>query len=102
MIIEFLLSFLVLCITASVCSLTSGGLIWELVDYALLPGIVLILAMMIFLSGYGKTFVRVFQTAKKFNNTSLAEFKKTEASLDYAFKALVFICLFLMLISGFC
>ena len=100
MIIEFLLSFLVLCITASVCSLTSGGLIWELVDYALLPGIVLILAMMIFLSGYGKTFVRVFQTAKKFNNTSLAEFKKTEASLDYAFKALVFICVFLMLISG--
>lgn len=100
MIIEFLLSFLVLCITASVCSLTSGGLIWELVDYALLPGIVLILAMMIFLSGYGKTFVRVFQTAKKFNNTSLAELKKTEASLDYAFKALVFICVFLMLISG--
>ena len=100
MIIEFLLSFLVLCITASVCSLTSGGLIWELVDYALLPGIVLILAMMIFLSGYGKTFVRIFQTAKKFNNTSLAELKKTEASLDYAFKALVFICVFLMLISG--
>ena len=82
MIIEFLLSFLVLCITASVCSLTSGGLIWELVDYALLPGIVLILAMMIFLSGYGKSFVRIFQTANKFNNTSLAELKKTEASFD--------------------
>jgi len=100
MIIEFLLSFLLLCITASVCSLTSGGLIWELVDYALLPGILLILALMIFLSGYGKDFVRIFQSAKKIKKASLAELKKTEASLDYAFKALGFICTFLMLISG--
>jgi len=100
MIIEILLSFLVLCITASVCSLTSGGLIWELVDYALLPGILLILALMIFLSGYGKDFVRIFQSAKKIKKASLAELKKTEASLDYAFKALGFICTFLMLISG--
>ena len=90
MIIEFLLSFLLLCITASVCSLTSGGLIWELVDYALLPGILLILALMIVLSGYGKSFVKVFQSAKKIKSTSLAELKKTEASLDYAFKALGF------------
>ena len=100
MIIEILLSFLVLCITASVCSLTSGGLIWELVDYALLPGILLILALMIFLSGYGKDFVRIFQSSRKIKKASLAELKKTEASLDYAFKALGFICTFLMLISG--
>ena len=100
MIIEFLLSFLLLCITASVCSLTSGGLIWELVDYALLPGILLILALMIFLSGYGNDFVRIFQSAKKIKKASLAELKKTEASFDYAFKALGFICTFLMLISG--
>ena len=100
MIIELLLSFLILCITATMCSLTSGGLIWELVDYALLPGILLILALMIFLSGYGKSFIRIFQLSKKIKNTSLAELKKTDASLDYAFKALGFICAFLMLISG--
>ena len=100
MIIELLLSFLILCITATMCSLTSGGLIWELVDYALLPGILLILALMIFLSGYGKPFLRIFQSSKKIKNTSLVELKKTEASLDYAFKALGFICVFLMLISG--
>ena len=100
MIIELLLSFLILCITATMCSITSGGLIWELVDYALLPGILLILALMIFLSGYGKPFLRIFQSSKKIKNTSLAELKKTEASLDYAFKALGFICVFLMLISG--
>ncbi|MBO4728963.1 MAG: hypothetical protein J5631_11125 [Spirochaetaceae bacterium] len=100
MIIEFLLSFLVLCITATICSFTSGGLIWELVDYALLPGLLLILALMIFLSGYGKAFIRIFQAPKKFKNTGLSELKKTEASLDYAFKALGFICAFLMLISG--
>ena len=100
MIIELLLSFLILCVTASVCSLTSGGLIWELVDYALLPGILLILALMIFLSGYGKAFVRIFLSAKKLKKTNLAELKKTEASLDYAFKTLVIISIFLMLISG--
>ena len=100
MIIELLLSFLILCITATMCSITSGGLIWELVDYALLPGILLILALMIFLSGYGKSFIRIFQLSKKIKNTSLAELKKTDASLDYAFKALGFICAFLMLISG--
>ena len=100
MIIELLLSFLILCITATMCSITSGGLIWELVDYALLPGILLILALMIFLSGYGKPFLRIFQSSKKIKNTTLAELKKTEASLDYAFKALGFICVFLMLISG--
>ena len=100
MIIELLLSFLILCITATMCSITSGGLIWELVDYALLPGILLILALMIFLSGYGKSFIRIFQSSKKIKNTSLVELKKTEASLDYAFKALGFICAFLMLISG--
>lgn len=98
MIIEFLLSILVLCITATMCSLTSGGLIWELVDYALLPGILLILALMIFLSGYGNAFIMIFQTSNK--NKGLAELKKTEASLDYAFKALCFICSFFMLISG--
>ena len=100
MIIELLLSFLILCITATMCSITSGGLIWELVDYALLPGILLILTLMIFLSGYGKSFLRIFQSSKKIKNTSLAELKKTDASLDYAFKALGFICAFLMLISG--
>ena len=100
MIIELLISFLILCITATMCSLTSGGLIWELVDYALLSGILLILALMIFLSGYGKSFLRIFQSSKKIKNTSLVELKKTEASLDYAFKALGFICVFLMLISG--
>lgn len=98
MIIEFLLSILVLCITATMCSLTSGGLIWELVDYALLPGILLILALMIFLSGYGNAFIMIFQTSNK--NKGLAELKKTEASLDFAFKALCFICSFFMLISG--
>ena len=100
MLIELLLSFLILCITASVCSFTSGGLIWELVDFALLPGILLILALMIFLSGYGKAFIKVFQTKKKLKNISLSDLKKTEASLDFAFKVLGFICAFIMLISG--
>lgn len=100
MIIEFLLSLFLLCLTSSLCILTSGGLIWELFDFALLPGLILILGLMIFLSGYGKAFVRIFLPAKKMKNAGLAELKKAEASLDYTFKALFFISVFLMLISG--
>lgn len=100
MIIEFLLSILVLCITATMCSLTSGGLIWELVDYALLTGIIIILSLMIFLSGYGKDFIRIFQSSKKIKDVDLTKLKKTEVSLDFTFKALGFICSFFMLISG--
>ena len=100
MIIEFLLSFGVLCLTATMCSLTSGGFIWEIIEPALLPGVLLILAMMIFLSGYGKSFIKIFSSAKTLKKTELLELKTIEASLSFSFKALVFISSFFMLIGA--
>ena len=100
MIIEFLLSFLLLCITASVCSLTSGGRVVELIEPVLLPGILVILGMMIFLYGYGKSFVGLFSSSKKIKEMELSELKKMEKSLDFSFKALVFISCFFMLVSA--
>ncbi len=100
MIIEFLLSLLVLCLTSSLCILTSGGLIRELLEPALLPAILGILAVMIFLSGYGKSFIKIFCPPKKIKNTELSELKKIDGALGFAFRALIFICCFIMLISA--
>ena len=100
MIIEFLLSFLVLGLTAVMCSLTSGGFVWEFLEPVLLPGIIVILTLMIFLSGYGKSFLKIFSSSKRIKETDLAGFKKTEATLNYSFKALALICFFFMIIGG--
>ena len=75
MIIEFLLSLLVLCITSVMCSLTSGGRVVELIEPVLLPGILVILGMMIFLSGYGKSFVGLFSSSKKIEEMELKKWK---------------------------
>ena len=91
MIIEFLLSLLVLCLTSSLCILTSGGLIRELLEPALLPAILGILAVMIFLSGYGKSFLRIFYPPKRIKNTELSELKKIDGARGSAFRALIFI-----------
>ena len=100
MIIEFLLSLLVLCLTSSLCILTSGGIIRELLEPVLLPAILGILAVMIFLSEYGKSFIKIFCPPKKIKNTELSELKKIDGALGFAFRALVFICCFIMLISA--
>ena len=100
MIIEFLLSLLVLCLTSSLCILTSGGLIKEIIEPILLPAILGILAVMIFLSGYGKSFLRIFYPPKKMKNTELQELKKIDSALGFAIRALIFICGFIMLISA--
>ena len=100
MIVEFILSLLVLCLTSSLCILTSGGLIRELFEPALLLSIPGILAVMIFLSGYGKSFLRIFYPPKRMKNTELSELKKIDGALGFAFRALIFICCFIMLISA--
>ena len=100
MIIEFLLSFLVLGLTAVMCSLTSGGFVWEFLEPVLLPGIIVILALMIFLSGYGKSFLKIFSSSKRIKEIELSGLKKTEAALNYSFKALALICFFFMIIGG--
>ena len=100
MIIEFLLSLGLLCLTATMCSLTSGGFVWELIEPVLLPGLLLILAMMIFLSGYGKSFLQIFLPSDKIKKSELSELKKTESALGFAFKSLALISSFFMLISA--
>lgn len=82
------------------CSFTSGGFVWSLIEPALLPGVILILCMMIFLSGYGKSFLLIFLPSRRIKNAELSELKKTEQALGFAFKSLSIICCFFMLVSS--
>ena len=100
MIIEFILSLLVLSLTATICSLSSGGYVWEFLEPVLLPGIIVILVLMISLSGYGKSFLKIFSSPKKIKETDLSDLKKIETVLNYSFKALALICIFFMFIAG--
>lgn len=100
MIIEFLLSLLVLSFTATICSLSSGGYVEEILEPVLLPGIIVILVLMISLSGYGKSFLKIFSSPKKIKETDLSDLKKIETVLNYSFKALALICIFFMFIAG--
>ena len=56
MIIQFLLSFVVVTAVDFFCMLLSGGTIECLVNGFELPGIIIILTLVLFLSGYGKSF----------------------------------------------
>ncbi len=100
MIIELFLSLMVLCFTATICSLFSGGFVWEFIEPVLLPGVVAILALMIVISGYGKSFLKIFSSSKKIKETDLSGLKKTETALSYVFKCLGLICFFFMIIAG--
>ena len=78
MIIQFLLSFVVVTAVDVFCILLSGGTIQGLVNGFELPGIIIILALVLFLSGYGKSFCIIFpgklfdeETAKKLKTDSL-------------------------------
>lgn len=100
MLIEYTLSFILAGATATICSLTSGGIIWNIVNTSFFPGLLLILAIMIILAGHRKAFLRVLDGPKKFRNYGLKDLKDMELSLSFAFKSLLYICLFYLLISS--
>ena len=100
MIIQFLLSFAVVTVVNVLCMLLSGGPSWGLVNGFELPGIIIILALVLFLSGYGKAFCIIFCPRSKLKKLSLEELRRSEKSLDFAIKALLYICLFFMLVAA--
>lgn len=100
MIIQFLLSFIVVTVVDIFCMLLSGGTIQGLVNGFELPGIIIILALVLFLSGYGKAFCIIFSSCSKLKKLSLEELRRSEKSLDFAIRALLYICLFFMLVAA--
>ena len=82
------------------CMILSGGTIRGLINGYELPGIIVILAGLIFLSGCGKDFCRIFAGASKLKTLELSQLRRTEKSLDFANKVVFYICLFFILIGG--
>ena len=82
------------------CMMLSGGTIHGLINGYELPGILVILAGLIFLSGNGKGFCRIFTGAPKLKTLELSQLRRTEKSLDFAGKVVFYICLFFILIGG--
>ena len=100
MIIQFLLSFVVVTAVDIFCLLLRGGTIQGLVNGFELPGIIIILALVLFLSGYGKSFCVIFSSRSKLKKLSLDQLRQSEKSLDFAIRALLYICLFFMLVAA--
>ena len=65
MIIQFLLSVLVTFGVDVFCMYCSGGYIEGFINGFEFPGLVLILAGLLFISGYGKDFCRIFSSPGK-------------------------------------
>ena len=100
MIIQFLLSFVVVTVVDIFCLLLRGGTIQGLVNGFEFPGIIIILALVLFLSGYGKSFCIIVSSRSKLKKLSLEELRRSEKSLDFAIRALLYICLFFMLVAA--
>jgi len=105
MIISFLLSVLVTFAVDVFCMYCSGGNITGFINGFEFPGIILIFACLLFLSGYGKDFCRIFSSPSKekkllSSDNALKKLRATENSLDFASKSVFYICLFFTLIAG--
>ncbi len=90
MIIIFLLSLIPICISTILATLTGGGTLFGILDYISFIGVLLLFSVAIFISGYGKTFCRIFSTKKKFQSLDLLELQKTDLALDFASKILFY------------
>lgn len=102
MIIEFLLSCLVLLISSIFATLVSGGVVFDitfyLADFILFALLLVILGVFIFISGYGKSFIKIFTSKKSFNKLELKTLKDIEKSIVYAskvaaYEAIFFVCI---------
>ena len=90
MIINFLLSLIPICISTILATLTGGGTLFGILDYISFIGVLLLFSVAIFISGYGKTFCRIFSTKKKFQSLDLQELQKTDLALEFAGKILFY------------
>ncbi len=90
MIINLLLTLIPICISTVLAALAGGGTLYGILDYISLTGVLLLFSVAIFISGYGKTFCRIFSTRKKFQALDLQELQKTDVALDFGSKILFY------------
>ena len=81
MIIEFILAFIPILLSSALATAVSGGRFWDVLDIYDFLAVLLFFAILIILTGYGKAFLRIFSSKKKFESLNLQELQETDNSL---------------------
>lgn len=95
MIITFILSLIPIGCAGLLAGLYSGGRVVDLFDLPDFLGVTLVFIACIFISGYGKAFIKIFYNKKKFRALNLEQLQKTEQALNLAAKILMYSALFI-------
>ena len=90
MIIEFILAFIPILLSSALATAVSGGSFGGVLDIYDFLAVLLFFAILIIITGYGKSFSRVFYSRKKFKNLDLKELKETDYSLTLSTKILLY------------
>ena len=90
MIIEFILAFIPILLSSALATAVSGGSFGGVLDIYDFLAVLLFFAILIIVTGYGKSFSRIFCSRKKFKNLNLKELKETDYSLTLSTKSLLY------------
>ena len=90
MIIEFILAFIPILLSSALATAVSGGTFGGVLDIYDFLTVILTFAILVFITGYGKAFLRIFSSKKKFQALELKELQETEYSLELSSKILLY------------
>ena len=90
MIIEFILAFIPVLLSSALATAVSGGTFAGVLDIYDFLAVILTFIILIFLIGYGKAFLRIFSSKKKFAALELKELQETENALAISSKILLY------------
>lgn len=90
MIFSFVFSFVLILLITFLAVGVSGGSLLYILDLPSFAGVLLIFAISIILSGYGKVFCSIFSSHKKFAAFDFQQLKKADEALDFSIKLLFY------------
>lgn len=90
MIFSLFFSFILILLITFLAVGVSGGSLLYILDLPSFVGVLLIFAISIILSGYGKVFYSIFSSHKKFAAFDFQQLKKADEALDFSIKLLFY------------
>ena len=90
MIFSLVFSFILILLITFLAVGVSGGSLLYILDLPSFAGVLLIFAISIILSGYGKVFCSIFSSHKKFAAFDFQQLKKADEALDFSIKLLFY------------
>ena len=90
MIFSLVFSFVLILLITFLAVGVSGGSLLYILDLPSFAGVLLIFAISIILSGYGKVFCSIFSSHKKFAAFDFQQLKKADEALDFSIKLLFY------------